>query len=61
MNTTKYIFWQDDNMWLGYLEDYSDYLTQGGDFKSIIKFSPFGPLGSDRTKCLSRFSDKIFK
>ena len=25
----KYIFWQDDDMWLGYLEEYPDYWTQG--------------------------------
>lgn len=25
----KYIYWQDDNMWLGYLEEYPDYWTQG--------------------------------
>lgn len=25
----KYIYWQDDHMWLGYLEDYPDYWTQG--------------------------------
>lgn len=24
----KYAYWQDDNMWLGYLEDYPDYWTQ---------------------------------
>jgi len=29
MTTTKYIYWQDDNMWLGYLEEYPDYWTQG--------------------------------
>lgn len=27
--TQKYIYWQDDDMWLGYLEDYPDYWTQG--------------------------------
>jgi predicted RNase H-like HicB family nuclease len=25
----KYIYWQDERMWLGYLEEYPDYMTQG--------------------------------
>jgi len=25
----RYIYWKDDNMWLGYLEEYPDYMTQG--------------------------------
>jgi predicted RNA binding protein YcfA (HicA-like mRNA interferase family) len=25
MNTTKYVYWQDEGMWLGYLEEYPDY------------------------------------
>jgi len=25
----KYVFWQDDDMWLGYLDEYPDYMTQG--------------------------------
>jgi len=25
----KYIYWQDEDMWLGYLEEYPDYWTQG--------------------------------
>jgi predicted RNase H-like HicB family nuclease len=25
----KYIYWQDKDMWLGYLEEYPDYMTQG--------------------------------
>jgi predicted RNase H-like HicB family nuclease len=29
MKTTKYIYWQEDDMWLGYLEEYPDYWTQG--------------------------------
>ncbi|HSQ39064.1 MAG TPA: hypothetical protein VLM78_02800 [Anaerolineales bacterium] len=29
MNAIKYIYWQDENMWLGYLEEYPDYWTQG--------------------------------
>ena len=29
METIKYIYWQDDDMWVGYLEEYPDYWTQG--------------------------------
>ncbi|OGO76139.1 MAG: hypothetical protein AUJ21_09780 [Anaerolineae bacterium CG1_02_58_13] len=29
MNAIKYIYWQDENMWLGYLEEFPDYWTQG--------------------------------
>lgn len=29
MNTTKYVYWQDEGMWLGFLEEYPDYRTQG--------------------------------
>lgn len=29
MNTIRYVHWQDGEMWLGYLEDYPDYKTQG--------------------------------
>jgi predicted RNase H-like HicB family nuclease len=27
--TLKYVHWQDGNMFLGYLQDYPDYMTQG--------------------------------
>jgi len=29
MESTKFIYWQDNNQWLGYLQDYPDYWTQG--------------------------------
>lgn len=29
METKKYIYWQDNDMWLGYLEEFPDYVTQG--------------------------------
>jgi len=29
MEVRKYIYWQDDDMWLGYLAEYPDYMTQG--------------------------------
>lgn len=29
MRTVKFVHWQDDDMFLGYLMDYPDYWTQG--------------------------------
>jgi len=29
MDTIRFVYWQDNNMWLGYLEEYPDYKTQG--------------------------------
>ena len=29
MSTARYVHWQDGDMWLGYLEDFPDYTTQG--------------------------------
>ena len=35
MKSIRYIHWQDDDMWLGYLEDYPDYMTQGESLKDL--------------------------
>jgi predicted RNase H-like HicB family nuclease len=29
MNTKKYVYWQDEKMWLGYFEEFPAYMTQG--------------------------------
>jgi len=29
MEKIRYVYWQDDDMWLGYLEGFPDYMTQG--------------------------------
>jgi len=29
MKTTKFTYWRDGNYYLGFLNDYPDYLTQG--------------------------------
>ena len=29
MSTAKYVHWQHGEMWLGYFEEYPDYMTQG--------------------------------
>jgi predicted RNase H-like HicB family nuclease len=35
METTKFVYWQDGNMWLGYLEEYPDYVTQGESIEEL--------------------------
>lgn len=35
MHTKKYIYWQDKDFWIGYLEDYPDYKTQGESLEEL--------------------------
>jgi predicted RNase H-like HicB family nuclease len=37
MQTIKYIFWQEDDAWLGYLDEYPDYWTQGDSLDDLIE------------------------
>ena len=40
MHTARFVYWQDDDAWIGYLEDYPDYWTQGetlDDLKDHLK------------------------
>jgi predicted RNase H-like HicB family nuclease len=35
MKTIKYIYWQDGDMWLGYLDEFPDYMTQGATHEEL--------------------------
>lgn len=35
MITARFVHWQDGKMWLGYFEDYPDYLTQGESLQEL--------------------------
>mgnify|MGYP006149363209 CR=1 FL=1 len=35
MSITKYVYWQDDGLWLGYLEEFPDYMTQGESLEDL--------------------------
>ncbi len=37
MKTAKYIHWQEGDVWLGYLEEYPDYWTQGETLDDLIE------------------------
>jgi predicted RNase H-like HicB family nuclease len=29
VTSARYVYWRDENQWLGYFEEFPDYLTQG--------------------------------
>lgn len=35
MKTKRYIYWKDEGMWIGYLEEYPDYMTQGQSLEEL--------------------------
>ena len=35
MNTIRYVYWQDEDMWLGYVEEFPDYMTQGASLEEL--------------------------
>ncbi len=35
MDMKRFIYWQDDEQWLGYFEEYPDYWTQGSSFEDL--------------------------
>lgn len=35
MPSTKFVYWEEQGMWIGYLEDYPDYRTQGQSLEDL--------------------------
>jgi hypothetical protein len=35
MQTVKFVYWEEDGAWVGYLQDYPDYWTQGETFDDL--------------------------
>jgi hypothetical protein len=35
MGTARYVYWQDADHWLGYFEEYPDYITQGESLEDL--------------------------
>ena len=35
MSKQRFIYWQDDDMWLGYLNEFPDYVTQGESLEEL--------------------------
>jgi predicted RNase H-like HicB family nuclease len=37
MHSVKYVHWQEGDWWLGYLEEYPDYWTQGDTLQDLVE------------------------
>jgi len=35
MSALRYVYWQDGDFWLGYMEEFPDYLTQGESLEDL--------------------------
>ena len=59
MKTKKYIYWQDENVWLGYLVEFPDYMSQGeslDDLKENLK-DIYNELSSGNIPCVRRVDE----
>lgn len=57
--TIKFVYWQDGDMWLGYLEEYPDYMTQGetlDELKENLK-DLFKDLSSGAIPCVRKVAE----
>ncbi len=59
MEKKKYIYWQDDNLWLGYLEEYPDYMTQGETLEELEENLKdiYNELNSGNIPCVRRVAE----
>ena len=56
MSKKKYVYWQDNDIWLGYFEEYPDYLTQGeslNELKDNLK-DIYSDLSAGHIPCVRR-------
>jgi hypothetical protein len=35
MGHSRFVYWQDNDMWIGYLEEFPDYMTQGESLEEL--------------------------
>ena len=59
METIRFVYWQDGGMWVGYLEEYPDYMTQGEtleDLKENLR-DLFKDLSSGAIPCVRKVAE----
>jgi hypothetical protein len=59
MERKRYIYWQEDDMWLGYLEEYPDYWTQGETLEELEENlrDIYNDINSGNIPCVRRLAE----
>lgn len=59
MGKKKYVYWQDGEMWIGYLEEYPDYRTQGETLEKLISnlIDLYNDLAGGFISCVRRVAE----
>ena len=59
MSGVRYVYWKDEDMWLGYLEDFPDYMTQGetlDDLKAHL-LGLYSDLTDGKSSCVRQIGE----
>lgn len=61
MNKTRFTYWQDEDMWLGYMEDYPDYMTQGETLEELEENLKdiYNELTSGSIPCVRKMAELV--
>ena len=59
MEKKKYVYWKDGEMWIGHLEEYPDYLTQGTTLSELEENlrDIYNELSSNAIPCVRRVAE----
>ena len=59
MEKIRYVYWQDDDMWLDYLEGFPDYMTQGNSPEDLKEHlvDLYRDLTSGQIPCVRRVAE----
>jgi len=59
MRKIKFVYWQDGDWWLGYLEEYPDYMTQGKTLEELKENlrDLYEDLTSGEIPCVKRVAE----
>jgi len=59
MERKKYVYWKDGEFWLGYLEEFPDYMTQGETLEELVENLKdiYNELNSGNIPCVRRVAE----
>ena len=59
MEKTRFIYWQDGDLWIGYLEEYPDYMTQGETIEELKEnlIDIYKDLNSGNIPCVRKMAE----